>query len=435
MRINKITLKKRFIISTSFTFLTNIVSLVMLYISQVLFARYLGVDQYGIYLFVLSWMAVVGILGKFGLDITLQRFLPEYISNQNWSLSKGLLLNSFLIGIFSGLTLTLIGFLILKFFQSSIENISYQTFLISLLILPVWILNKITQGAFIAFKKPALASIPDGIILPVLLIVVLSIIYFNTNQNISSHIVMTTHVILFAVILGISINLLFRYCLTPNIKEAKSQYKTGMWMRYSIPLLLISGTQVIMNYADIIMIGLILDTTKSGIYAAASRLSTLVTFSLLLVNMVLTPYISEFFHNHRIDDLQKLVTHSTRTASVIAIPISIILFSFGKYFLWLFGEAFVIGHQALIILSIGAIFNVLSGSVGFLMSMTGHQKQAAYFFSVGCILNILLNLILIPIYGIEGAAVATSSSIIIWNLSLAYYLKRKININSTIFAG
>lgn len=427
-------LKDRFLKSAGPNSLVSFASMAILYVSQVLLARLLGVEQYGIYLYVLSWMAVIVLLGKFGMDVTLQRYLPEYLSKQQWSLCRGLLKKTFQIGAFSGTACTLIGLLIVISIHTHLEPILYQTFLIGMLILPFWILNKLTQGTLLALKRPALSQLPDGLILPTLLVVAVGIAYFVTEQTISARTAMLIHTIFWFITLSISILLLFRFGLPSQIKHASTQSKSKEWLYYSFPLLLISGTQLVMNYADIIMVGLLLDTTHAGIYAAAARVSSLVTTSLLLVNMILTPYISELFHNHRIDDLQHLVTFGTRIAGVVAVPVFIILYIFGDSILWLFGKAFIDGHLALIILGLGAMFNVFSGSVGYLMSMTGHQKQAAYFFSIGCVLNILLNLILIPLYGIEGAAIATACSVIFWNLSLAFYLKKQIKINATILA-
>ncbi|MEJ2115121.1 MAG: polysaccharide biosynthesis C-terminal domain-containing protein, partial [Gammaproteobacteria bacterium] len=177
----------------------------------------------------------------------------------------------------------------------------------------------------------------------------------------------------------------------------------------------------------------IIGTREAGIYGAASKIAGIVTIGLLFANSVLAPYISELFHNNKVHYLQYLVTYSTRIASIIAVLILLSFYFYGEIILKLFGEEFTVGHNAMVILSIGMILNVIAGSVGLLMSMTGHQKQAVSFFITGCIINIVLNLLFIPRYGIEGAAIATAISIAFWNISLAIYIKYKLSINSTIF--
>ena len=425
-------LKKKFLKSVSATSILSIASMALLYISQVLIARLLGTEQFGIYHYTLSWLTIAVLFSKLGQDTTLQRFMPEYSIKEKWALCKGLLLGSFKISAFSTTTIVLLSLTMILVLQEKLEGILFDTFMIGILMIPLWALNKIIQGALIAFKKPALSIIPDGLILPGCLMISFLILHFITRQNIYASTAIFIHAILLLVILCISLIFLYRYALTSKIYNAVSEYRTKNWLYYSFPLVFISGTQLILNHADIIMIGLYVDTTNSGIYAAATRISTLVTMGLLFINMILTPYISEYFHNQRRESLQMLVTYSTRIASLFALPVFTILFFYGDSILWLFGETFTVGHKALIILGIGALCNVFSGSVGFLMSMTGHQIQSAYIFGIACLLNILLNILLIPTFGIEGAAVATCISMIFWNITLALYLKMKININSTI---
>ncbi len=233
--------------------------------------------------------------------------------------------------------------------------------------------------------------------------------------------------------LSSSVFLLIKKSLPAQIGSAKSTFLTSDWVHYSLPILFISSTQLVMNYADIIMIGTMLDTTQAGIYAAASRLATLATFGLILVNMIFAPYISELYHQNKPNDLQHLTTLGVRMASSFALPVCFCLWLFGDKLLAFFGNEFMAGHASLALLTAGGLVNVISGSVGFIMSMTGHQRQAAHFFAASSILNIILNLVLIPLFGIEGAAFATATSMVLWNIALAFYIIRNVEINPTLF--
>lgn len=435
MQDNSQIFKNGFLKSLSLNFLVNISSMVILYASHVLLARLLGVDGYGIYFYVLSWLAILSILGKLGLDATLQRFLPDYLIKKEWKLSKGIIFNSYYIGIASGLVLMLLYVAVILSLKNTLPTVLFQTFLVSSLIIPIWVLNKISQGVFLSFKKPALSQLTEGLFHPILLILFLGLIYFSTQQFVAANIAMSAYGVLLLFALFLNIFFIVRFVLPKKVINTTAEYKKNEWILYSLPLILISGTQLIIKHTDVIMIGALLNTTQAGIYAAAARLSSLITIGLLIVNMVLTPYISELFHNNRILELQKLVSICARIATAIAIPVFIIFYFFGESILWLFGTEFTEGHTVLIIISLGTITSVISGSVGFLMTMTGHQKKAAMFIVATCVLNILLNFILIPIYEIKGAAMATAFSIALWNTSLAIYLNKYIKINSTIFSS
>ena len=92
------------------------------------------------------------------------------------------------------------------------------------------------------------------------------------------------------------------------------------------------------------------------------------------------------------------------------------------------GSEFINAKYVLLILLIGKLVDSISGSVGVILQMTGHQKVFQNIVFIALILNILLNLLLIPIYGIEGAAISSTCSIIFWNISSVMYVRRKFGI-------
>ena len=106
-------------------------------------------------------------------------------------------------------------------------------------------------------------------------------------------------------------------------------------------------------------------------------------------------------------------------------PLVIVFFMFPDFLLGLFGEEFKVGVTAFIFLSCGRLISSFSGSVGNILQMTGNQNIYAIILLIGAILNVVLNLILIPLYGINGAAIASMSSLIVWNLSMVLVVKQK----------
>ena len=105
----------------------------------------------------------------------------------------------------------------------------------------------------------------------------------------------------------------------------------------------------------------------------------------------------------------------------------------GKWVLSFFGADFVNGYMALVVLTVGQVARALFGSVGFLMTMTGHGRETAYVFGLSVVLNIGLNAFLIPPFGMAGAAFATALTTILWNVLLFVYVLNRLGINSTAF--
>jgi O-antigen/teichoic acid export membrane protein len=198
-------------------------------------------------------------------------------------------------------------------------------------------------------------------------------------------------------------------------------------------MLLITAFDLILNQADIIMVGSMLTTKEAGLYSAASRLSTIVPFSIAMVNSVAAPLISQLYSQGRLQQLQKMIIIVAWGSLIVSVPLCLIIILGAKLFLGIYGPEFISGTIALSILAIGRLFVALTGSAGYLMSMSGFQKQAAIVLGIAAAANIGLNVILIPAFGIEGAAISFSVTSAFWCITLAVYGYRLTGINPTVF--
>jgi O-antigen/teichoic acid export membrane protein len=195
------------------------------------------------------------------------------------------------------------------------------------------------------------------------------------------------------------------------------------------------SVQFIMAWTDKLMLGsidtpnvalgLTTNSSEVGIYHTAFKLSMFAAVALMSVNSIASPKFAEMFGKNDMDGLKKVVRQSTKMIFWTSIPIATIFFIFPEFFLGFFGEEFKIGVTAFIFLSCGRLISSFSGSVGNILQMTGNQNIYALILSFGAILNVVLNLILIPKYGINGAAIASMSSLIVWNLSMVLVVKKK----------
>jgi len=184
---------------------------------------------------------------------------------------------------------------------------------------------------------------------------------------------------------------------------------------------------------DILMIGFFLDSTRVGTYAAAKKIVTLISFGAAAVNLVAAPMIAEFYAQNRKKDLQRMVTIGAHGIFIFTFSISIILIIWGRHVLALFGQEFIVGYRAFVILTLGQIVAGFAGSGLFLMTMTGHQLGAAVIIAMSALLNIALNAILIPFFDIEGAAVAVFLATTLLNISNILFVLKQLQVNPTIF--
>ena len=195
----------------------------------------------------------------------------------------------------------------------------------------------------------------------------------------------------------------------------------------------ISGVQVINGNLDILMIAAFLDPTETGLYRTATSLAGITSFGLVVVNLVILPKIAALHKSGDRDALQLLLFRSVILITLSALLGSVFLLVAGTHLLdLLFGEIYTDAYWSLAILAGGQFCNAFFGPVALLLNMTGREKLTLVGVSVAALVNAALNIVLVPRYGIEGAAFATAFSLFLWNVSLAIILKATTGLNPTV---
>ena len=185
------------------------------------------------------------------------------------------------------------------------------------------------------------------------------------------------------------------------------------------------SVQFVMAWTDKLMIGNMLDPESVAIYGVAFRFSMIVSITLMAVNSIAAPKFAEKFAMNDTNSMAKIAIQSSKLIFWTTLPFAAILLIFPKFFMGLYGLEFLVGFDVLRLLIIGRLINAFSGSVGNLMQMSGQQNSYMSILIIGAIINIGLNLLLIPKYGIDGAAYASIVSMSFWNLSMVYMVKKK----------
>jgi O-antigen/teichoic acid export membrane protein len=189
---------------------------------------------------------------------------------------------------------------------------------------------------------------------------------------------------------------------------------------------------MINHRADVIMVGFFKGTTDAGIYSVSVHWANLMVWGLTAVNLVAAPLISQLYTQNKIRELQRMASLSALGIAIFTLPAAIIMLFCGTWLLGLFGDGFKAGYGALVFLVAGQSVNALTGSVGYLLTMTGHQKEAAIVIGITAFINISLNVILIPMMGLKGAAIATMISTMIWKFAMYVIVRRNLKIDPSI---
>jgi O-antigen/teichoic acid export membrane protein len=276
-----------------------------------------------------------------------------------------------------------------------------------------------------------LGQIPETIVKPLIFISIISILFIFSEKKLSPPLAMSFQVI--AAFCAFIFGSFLLICNQPKeMKAASSEYETRKWLKIIFPFMFLGMIQVINKQTDIVMLGLMRSSAEVGIYQAVVHGSNLISFVLVAVNTAQAPQIARLWSSGKKQQLQQMLTATARIIALATVIASVTLIFGGQFFLFLlFGQEFTEGFKALQILCMGQIVNGLAGSVGSVLHMTGHEIKALQAMGLSAVINIVLNLYLVPRYGMEGAALATAISLSVWNILMVILVKKYTGLNST----
>jgi O-antigen/teichoic acid export membrane protein len=198
---------------------------------------------------------------------------------------------------------------------------------------------------------------------------------------------------------------------------------------------LLKGISITEGRLPVLMLGFVLGPEPVALFSLASRIAEMVILALSIVVMTTGPHLAELHAKKEYRSMQRLLTRSTIAVSAWAIPITLGLIIAGRWLLSWFGPSFVAGYPILVILAIGQTINAITGTVGLVMTMGGLERVVLRIEIYGLIINAVLCLILIPIWGGIGAAIGATIALIFWNIALTVELFRRLGIASSFFSS
>lgn len=399
---------------------TVITNLILNYIV----AKVYGANIVGILALITSILNFTAVFGLSGLNIATLKLIPEHQVKFSNASSKGIYKQIFKLVLINTIILSLIVFFNSAYIAKTFFNKPHLELYVKLsaLFLVPFTFQMLNESAFKAFKKIK-AFVAISIFTNTLKVAFLVLLgYFIASSNLPIYIVLSSFLLLF--ILGTMY--LFHFYKSQKqdvpVKIEKDNYIRMM----ALPMFLTAASTVLISTTDIFILSYYLKESDVGVYYIVNRLTNLITFMLLAVNSVSAGNFSNYYSSKQFDKLRSSSKSATLVIFAFSLPVTIILIIFGKPILLFFGESFLMGFIALIYISIGKLVNAATGSVGWLLNMTGNQSLYCAIVFIGGVLNILLNFALIPKMGINGAALANMVSMIFINLVSLVYVKKKL---------
>lgn len=426
---------KRFALGAVGVFVMRGCSVALHYVALVIMTRTLGKVGYGVYALAAAWLSLLTIPGLMGLDRLVVREVASAHAHGGWGRIRGLLEWANRVGLMSACVTAGVGMLgvgVLGRLGYAREEV-VQAMCVMFAVLPVNVLSNVRQSALRGLHRVVWGFLPDLVVLPVVLCVGVAVMRWGFPRQASPLFAVGAGVTASVVAFGVGAWLLGR-ALTREIREAVPEVRAKEWGRALLPLMLVSAMYIVNSRTDQAMIGGIVGSAAVGVYAAAVRVADLVIFFIVATNAMLAPVAARLYAKRDMEGLQRTVTLTARWVAGLSLPTALILLAGSSWILGIFGQEFKAGAVALRWLCCGQIVNACAGSVALLLTTTGYERDALRGITLGAIVNVIGNAVLIPWRGIEGAAMATAASTVVWNVVLAVYVYRRLGINPTMFA-
>lgn len=398
------------------------------FIMSIIFARFLGKVGLGTYSYATTWANLLSIPAVLGIDQLLVREVAIYRAKSQWNLMGGMLRWANLIVLASSIIFSLVAVAVVWKSNSGSDSAVVIAIVLAMITIPFSSLRSLRLGAMKGLHKIVLGQIPDALFAPLIVILLTLASYFLFPKNFNVFWVLIIKILAVIITFFIGAFWLLR-SLPPEVGQVKPQYKGKQWLIEALPFMFLGTAQLINSRIDILMLGGIKGVEAVGIYAVILGITRLTTILHTAANNVLSPTIATLYSEGKVKQLEKIIRQSVLIVFLISLLIGITIMGLGKYLLMIFGSEFLPGRTAMSILILGQIFHALTGPVGILLNMTGFQNYTALTVGLTAILNIILNAIFIPQWGINGAAIATTTSLVLINIIKVVFMQKKLGIS------
>ena len=397
---------------------------------MVTLARWMEPAQFGIYSFVWAWATLLAVVGGLGLPVASVRFVSQYLSGLDWKRLHGLIRRTRQYTCAAGIAVTVIGVAAIVTFRDQIGVHYAIPLVIALCCVPLIALVNLTSETARAFGWMGTAFGPSLLAFPLILIAISAVLRQAAGSLNAVQVVAAT--IPSQLLVLVSLILVTNRQIARRVPTVEPLFDTAVWLKVSLPLLLIQGFVLLHLQTDLIMVGSLLTPERAAQYNAAAKTAFLIVFILQAGIAFGAPKFAQLYSENRRSDLQSLLSAIIHWTFWPSLSLTLIFVVFGDSILAVFGPSYVAAYWPLVILALGQLMTAAAGPVSVLLNMTGHQVPCARWLGISAGLNIVLNAILIPWIGLVGAAIGTAVSTLFWNVALLFMVIRLLGVQPSI---
>jgi O-antigen/teichoic acid export membrane protein len=420
--------KSSFLKQAGFAFVVRILGACAGFLMALVIAKSLSPSESGVFFLGFAVLSVLGTLSTLGLTTAFVRFVGAYSADNNWSIVNGIVVK----GLKATFLVSAVVMLLLFLFSSLINEMFFNKAglgdVLSLLAfaIPFYAIYLIIGFAFQGLHKPIVSVFLQNISCQILVVAALvSFVLFDLRLNVAS----VAKVFMFSTLVTCCFAV-YLWFSREESKIAADYSKTSELIGSAKPLWWMMLMGILVQWSGQLICGVFVSAEDLAFFSVAQRTAMLASFVLIAVNLVAAPRFAASAKQGEISVLRATSLFCSRIMLLFATPVLIVMLCVPHFFMGLFGEEYKQAAPLLQILIIGQFINVITGSVGFLLNMSGHEKDMRNVVFISGSLAVVLSLILIPLYGVTGAAIATAIALASQNLLAVYKVKQRLGFNT-----
>ena len=412
-------------------FLIRVVSAAMAYASQILLARWMGGSEYGIYVYVWTWVLLLGSMMDFGISSSAQKIIPEYRARGETALLRGFLAGSRWMTFAASALIALLLAGLVKTLSPWIDADAVMPLYIGCMTLPAFVVANTQDGIARSHDWMRLGLMPQFVVRQTLIIALTAAAFV-----LGFHLGATAAMIASAAAVWIATAgqmVVLNRRLGGHIEPGPTAYDFRGWLAVSLPILLVESFYLLLSYTDVLVLQQFRSSEEVGVYFAVVKTLALVSFIHYAMSATTAHRFAEYHATGDSERLSAYVTHAIAWTFWPSLAATLALLACGKPLLWLFGPKFVVGYDIMFIAAIGLVVRSAIGPVERLLNMLGHQHICALAYGLAFVMNVVLCVTLVPRFGGHGAAAATSISLVFETVLLFWIVRRRLGLHVLAF--
>lgn len=417
---------KHLVKGSTIIFTALVLSALFGFLLRMFLARSLSVADFGLFYAVFTFVSFFSLFRDLGLNSALVKYIPEFSLRKEFGTIKSSITTAMLFQVIFSFSVATILFIFsrqvaLAFFKNEAGTLPLQIMSVWFFVIGFhWLIRSIFQG----FQNmPAYASMEFFWILSVLLagVLLVRVLGQGVAGAASAYLIATPVVIVFALAYFRE-----RYPQVFRVKTSITKPLTKKLFAFALPILIGGLGSTILGYMDTLMITAFRDLSEVGYYQAARPMSGILEYLAGALTIVFFPMVSELWARHERKLLNSTLHFLIKFSLLVAIPAAFVFIAFPDTIIRLiFGDGYLAGSTALQILGVSAVFAIFFAILACVIQGIGKPIITLKVVGIMACLNFVGNSLLIPPFGIEGAAVATVISSIL-GLALLFYHAHKL---------